>query len=333
MLFFTSKIFKIFAILIAVSFLTPAITDLSAAQTMQTETFFNRQYYNLRTIARYYGFRLSFRSNRVYMTGKFHNFTFTPEKMAASFNGVQMTLSHAVYSKNGSCYISKIDYDTILMPLIDRTNMKRHKVQTVFIDPGHGGKDVGAEGIYYSEKNLTLRLASKVRTLLRKANFNVIMSRRSDTYLTLKERADLANKSNADIFVSIHFNSAANKKVYGLESYCMTPVGASSSNSSKIEWQKHNGNLHDRNNFALAYLMQRSMLGHSKALDRGVKHARFLVLREVKMPAVLVECGFLSNPDSERIIGTDLYLNQIAKGIAYSIINYKKVAENATLKK
>ena len=86
----------------------------------------------------------------------------------------------------------------------------------------------------------------------------------------------------------------------------MTPVGASSSNSSKIEWQKHNGNLHDRNNFALAYLVQRSMLGHSKALDRGVKHARFLVLREVKMPAVLVECGFLSNPEEAALLNTEV---------------------------
>ena len=333
MQFSGSRILKIFAVFAAVNFFIPAVTELSASRPMQTVTFFNRQYYNLRTIARYYGFRLSFRSNRVYMTGKYHNFFFTPEKMTASFNGVQITLSHALYSKNGTFYISKIDYDTMLMPLINRTNMKQHKVNTVFIDPGHGGKDVGAEGRYYSEKNLTLRLASKVRFLLRQAGFNVIMSRRSDTYLTLKERANAANKSKADIFVSIHFNSAANKKVYGLETYCMTPVGASSSNASKIEWERHNGNLHDRNNFALAYLMQRSMLGYSKALDRSVKHARFLVLREVKMPAVLVECGFLSNPGSERIIGTDRYLNQIAKGIAHSIINYKKAAENAALKK
>ena len=109
----------------------------------------------------------------------------------------------------------------------------------------------------------------------------------------------------------------------------MTPAGASSSNGSKIEYTKYPGNNFDQNNFALAYLMQRSMLGYSKALDRGVKHARFLVLREVKMPGVLVECGFLSNPESERIIGTDRYLDQIAKGIVTSIINYKRVAESA----
>ncbi|MBR2723327.1 MAG: N-acetylmuramoyl-L-alanine amidase, partial [Lentisphaeria bacterium] len=210
-------------------------------------------------------------------------------------------------------------------------NVKRHKVRTVFIDPGHGGKDVGAEGRYYSEKKLTMRLAAKVRVLLKNAGFNVVMSRRSDAYLTLQQRASIANKNKADVFVSIHFNSAANKKVYGLETYCMTPVGASSSNASKIEWKSYNGNRHDKNNFALAYLMQRSMLRYSNALDRGVKHARFLVLREVEMPAVLVECGFLSNPESERIIGTEKYLNQIARGIAQSIISYKKVAENGGL--
>ncbi len=309
----------------------PAVQELSAAPKMQTVTFFNRKYYNLRTIANAYGFRLSFRSGRVYMTGKFHNFYFTPEKMTASFGGVQMTLSHALYSKNGTYYISKIDYDTMLMPLIDRRNLKRHRVKTVFLDPGHGGKDVGAEGRYYSEKKLTLRLAAKIRSLLKQQGFNVIMSRRSDVYLTLNKRAELANRYKADIFVSVHFNSASNKKVYGLETYCMTPVGASSSNAAKIEWDRHAGNANDRNNFALAYLMQRSMLAYSNALDRGVKHARFLVLREVKMPAVLVECGFLSNPHSERIIGTDRYLNQLAKGIVKSIMNYKNAAENAEL--
>ena len=87
----------------AINLFVPAITELSAARPMQTVTFFNRQYYNLRTIASFYGFRLSFRSNIVYMTGKYHNFSFTPEKMNASFNGVQITLCHAIYSKNGTC--------------------------------------------------------------------------------------------------------------------------------------------------------------------------------------------------------------------------------------
>lgn len=330
--FISSRFFKISIIFIVASCFVPAIPNVSAAPKMRTVTFFKRPYYNLRTIANYYNFRLSFRSNRIYMTGKYHNFSFTPEKMIASFNGVKITLSHAIYNQNGTYYISKIDYDTMLMPLINRKNMRRHQVKTVFLDPGHGGKDVGAEGRYYSEKNLTLRLAEKVRVRLRKAGFNVIMSRRADAYLTLAKRADIANKYKADIFVSIHFNSAANKKVYGLETYCMTPVGASSSNASKIEWKRYPGNTHDKNNFALAYLMQRSMLQYSRALDRGVKHARFLVLRDVKMPAVLIECGFLSNPNSERIIGTDRYLDQIARGIAQSIINYKRAAEDAALK-
>lgn len=304
---------------------------VNAAPAIKSVTFFKRQYINLRTIANVYGFRLFKRSGRLYMTGKYHEFSFTPEKMTAAFQGVQFVLSHAVYDNKGVYYISKTDYETILMPLINRNNMKRHKVRTVFLDPGHGGRDVGAEGRYYYEKVLTLKLAAKVRTYLKKAGFNVVMSRRSDGFISLKDRAAAANRSKADIFVSIHFNSAANKKVYGLETYCMTPAGAASSNSTKIDNKRYSGNNYDRNNFALAYLMQRSMLGYSKALDRGVKHARFLVLKEVKIPAVLVECGFLSNPDSERIIGTDLYLNQIAKGIAHSIINYKKVAEKAGL--
>lgn len=329
MIFFKRKIIKIFAVCIAVFGM---MTSVFAAPKLRTETFFKRQYVSLYSIANMYKFRVTARGGRVYMTGKHHNFSFTPEKMISSFNGVQMTLCHSLYQKNGIYYVSKLDYDTMLLPLINRYCMSKHKVKTVFLDPGHGGKDVGAEGRYYYEKSLTLRLASKVRSILRKNGFNVIMSRRSDVFISLNNRVAAANRYKADIMVSIHFNSAANKKVYGLETYCMTPAGASSSNASKIDNRKYPGNKYDRNNFALAYLMQRSMLAYSKALDRGVKHARFLVIKEAQMPAVLVECGFLSNPDSERIIGTDRYLNQLANGIARSIINYKRVAEEAALK-
>ena len=324
-----STIIKIFLVCLCTLWL---FSLFSAPPKLRTETFFKRQYVSLYSIANLYKFRVTSRLGRVYMTGRYHNFSFTPEKMASTFNGVQITLSHALYNKNGVYYISKIDYDTMLLPLINRYNMRRHKVRNVYLDPGHGGKDVGAEGRYYYEKSLTLRLASKVRALLVKNGFRVVMSRRSDKFVSLNDRVAEANRLNADIMVSIHFNSAANPKVYGLETYCMTPAGASSSNSSKIDYKKYPGNDYDRNNFAFAYLMQRAMLNYSKALDRGVKHARFLVIKEAKMPAVLVECGFLSNPNSEKIIGNDRYLNQIAKGIAHSIINYKRVAEEAVLK-
>lgn len=304
----------------------------SAPPKLRTVTFFKRQYISLYSIANVYKFRVTARGGRVYMNGRHHKFSFTPEKMNSSFNGVQMTLCHALYKKNGVYYVSKLDYDTMLLPLINRRMMRRHRVRTVYLDPGHGGKDVGAEGRYYYEKSLTLKLASKVRSLLIKKGFKVIMSRRSDAFISLKNRVAIANRHKADIMVSIHFNSAANKKVYGLETYCMTPAGASSSNASKIDYKRYPGNSYDKNNFALAYLMQRAMLSYSRALDRGVKHARFLVIKEAEMPAVLVECGFLSNPQSERIIGTDRYLNQIAGGIAHSIINYKRAAESAGLR-
>ena len=329
MKFFEHITVKIFAVVILALWLMPVF---SAPPKLRTATFFKRQYISLYSIANMYRFRVTARGSRVYMTGRYHSFSFTPEKMAASFNGVQITLCHSLYQKNGVYYVSKMDYDTMLMPLINRHKMRKHYVKTVFLDPGHGGRDVGAEGRYYYEKSLTLRLASKVRSLLVKNGFRVIMSRRSDAFISLNDRVAAANKYKADIMVSIHFNSAANKKVYGLETYCMTPAGASSSNASKIDYKKYPGNNFDRNNFALAYLMQRAMLSYSKALDRGVKHARFLVIKEAQMPAVLVECGFLSNPTSEKIIGNDRYLNQIAKGIAHSIVNYRRVASEASLK-
>ena len=152
----------------------------------------------------------------------------------------------------------------------------------IFLDPGHGGKDPGALGNNLKEKDIALSVTLKVGEILKRHNVEVIYSRTTDVFLELSERTNLANKANADIFVSIHCNAAENINAKGVETF-------SYPNSSK--------------GTALAKCIQDSIL-QSKVytLDRGIKTANFAVLRQSNMPSALVELAFITNVDDSKIL-------------------------------
>ncbi len=296
---------------------------LQANWGLKTQTLFGKKYYAVSDIAKINHLQTRRSGKRTILSNKNHEFYFTANSQKATYNGIELLLSHPVADHGGKVYISYTDYNTVMLPLLSRKSLKKQTIRTIYIDPGHGGNDVGAQGRYYNEKSLTLRLSKKIAAELRKAGFKVVMTRTYDKTLTLDKRVEIAKGGKADIFISVHFNAAADKSVYGVESYCFTPAGAASSNSSKIDWSSYSGNNFDRNNFALTYLIHRNIIHNTKALDRGVKHARFLVLKKINCPAVLLECGFITNPNSEKIIGQNNYLDKIAKGVARAMINYR----------
>ena len=180
---------------------------------------------------------------------------------------------------------------------LDRTYYK------VFLDPGHGGSDPGAiaNGIYEDELNLTI--AKKVQNLLKNQGIEVEMSRTSDVFLTLMQRAELANDYNGDIFISIHNNAFSSSSAYGIETYY-----TSSKSTSKN----------------LATPIQNSMVSKTGGYNRGVKTADYVVTKNTTMPASLVEGGFLTNPSEAAKLKTDDYQNKLAKGIADGIVKYLK---------
>ncbi|MEC0089651.1 N-acetylmuramoyl-L-alanine amidase family protein [Paenibacillus macquariensis] len=175
-----------------------------------------------------------------------------------------------------------------------------HKI--VVIDPGHGGSDPGALSISKKhEKDFTLAVSLKVQSLLLKeSNIDVVMTRDSDTYPTLSERAQLANRLYADVFVSIHGNSNPSSKPSGTETYYYQR------SSSK-----------DLANVIHKYLIKATGLS-----DRGVKSNSLHVIRETKMPAVLLEIGFLSNSSDELMMYSDDYQNKVAQAIVNGIKEY-----------
>lgn len=184
---------------------------------------------------------------------------------------------------------------------------------TVVIDPGHGGHDSGAVAEdKTTEKALNLRLAPRVVSMLRERGYNVIMTRSTDEFIALSERAAIANRNDADIFVSIHFNSAGSASAYGIE------VLYASEND--VELKKDAGDQ-----TLLAREVLNAVLKETGANNRGIRNRPELaVLRRTKMTACLIEGGFMSNPDELEKLKSDSYLDKLANGIVKGIENYNR---------
>ena len=185
------------------------------------------------------------------------------------------------------------------------------KPEVIIIDAGHGGKDAGAnskkEG--YEEKELTLQTAFLIADQLKQLGYTTIMTRKQDNYIPLEARAEIANAVDADLFVSIHYNYSVSKEAEGIEIFYYkegkTPL------SSRVTQSK-----------ALGLEVLKKIVKNTGAESRGVKQANFAVVRETKMPAILIEAGFLSNPSERSRIHDQKYRQSLAQGIAQGIDAY-----------
>ena len=282
-----------------------------------------KRYYPAADLAMRYGMSCNQTQFQLRLQNRFNRIDIRPDKRQFSINGVNYHLCFAP-ARRGKFYLSALDRDKLLEPILKPAIVPRHRVATIVLDPGHGGKDEGARGIRYKEKDITLQVARKVRDLLRRNGYTVHMTRDRDISLTLPQRTQIARQKGADLFLSIHINAAETRSVSGIECFAMTPSGASSTNSAKPESHWYKGNNFDSNNIALTNQIHRHLLAQSRGSDRGVKWARFQVLREVSCPATLLELGFISNRAEELKLGSPAYQNKLAQGIANGVINYHR---------
>lgn len=266
------------------------------------------------------------------LTNKTARLQLTVDSREARFNGLQLWLLYPLATRDGEIYISQLDVEATFRPFLAAPKYEPgKKIHTICLDAGHGGKDPGNQASGKREKDLTLRLAADLRDELRKMGFRVVFSRTSDRYVELSERPALARKYGADVFVSLHFNGTGGDRsaAQGSEVYALTPAGAASTNSrgEGAGSRAYTGNRNDARNLVLAGLVQRSLVRTLGTADRGVRRARFEVLREATMPAVLIEAGFLSHPTEGKKIFTAAYRKQMAQAIAEGIKSYKQAVE------
>jgi len=246
-------------------------------------------------------------------------------------NGVTHWISVPAIESHGQLWIASLDVLKVIDPIIrqGRTPNKT-MVRTIVLDPGHGGSDRGTRGVTGREKELTLDLAKRVQRLLETAGFKVIPTRATDENVSLDDRVALTERKHADLFVSLHFNSGGNAQ--GIETYCVPPAGAVSTANPFRRFfgggdDKCSANQFDEKNVWLAHCVQRSLLQITGANDRGVRRARYVVIRDAPCPAILVESGFLSNVGEEQRLLAPEYRDKLAKGITDGILEYKKTVE------
>lgn len=298
--------------------------------------FLGTEYVNLQEWARSHGFKAQWTvwKEEVKITSEWSTLVFNVDSRRAVLNGVSVWLSTAIAYRNGAAYISPKDLTTTVHPVLFPSREPAGKViKTICLDPGHGGKDPGNREGKYQEKKYALLLAEETKAALTKAGFKVIMTRTGDTYPELEDRPQLARKRDADLFLSLHFNSAdsrAARSVQGVETYCMTPARTSSTNTRGARGgAAAPGNRHDSKNMLLAFHVQRAMLRELGAEDRGVRRARFAVLRHAEMPAALVEAGFMTHPTESKKIYSSAYRRQLAQAITSGVLAYKRAVERS----
>ena len=220
--------------------------------------------------------------------------------------------------------------------------------KTIVIDPGHGGKDPGAAANGVTEKNINLAVGLELAKALTARGYNVVMTRQTDIYLKLQERTDIANNVNADLFVSVHINALPNKKTAsGFEIYIMAlPSDKDAMNLAKIENREYvEGKGYDIQNVdrktemllrILGDMQQNNKISEStdfagSLLNAGkrnglpmkrIAQAPFFVLRGAGMPAVLLELGFVTNPNEARLLSQPAYQQKIALAMTEGIMNY-----------
>ena len=241
------------------------------------------------------------------------------------YAGLEYWLGFAPQIVNNLAYIQSVDAKKTLQPLIDSPNYRLPR-GTIVIDPGHGGSDTGTRSVSPAadEKQYTLDWALRLRPLLEARGWKVVLTRTSDTELSLLDRVTIADKANAALFLSLHFNSGApNRELAGVETYCLTPNGMPSHLVRGYEddmRQTFPNNAYDEQNLMLAVRLHRSIVRHTGAPDRGVRRARFMgVLRGQNRPAVLIEAGYLSNPAEARKIATPEYRQTLAEAVARAL--------------
>ncbi len=250
-------------------------------------------------------------------------------------NGIRTWLCFPIMEKDGQYLVSRVDLAKTLEPqLRPQLIPNLGQFKTVILDAGHGGHDRGAISSYGYEKDFALDVARNIKPLLEAKGLNVKMTRDRDVFVPLELRARIANSAKDAVFVSIHFNATnSNPSAAGFEIFSLTPRGAPSTDDDALALRFMNmeaGSPVDAPSLALSMSVYHSVVGHLPEYDRGIKRARFAVLRLTKIPAVLVEGGFLTQRGESQLIAQSTWRQKLAQSIATGILKYKGLVDNKT---
>ena len=270
------------------------------------------------------------------VTGPAGSMNLNVDSREMRWKGARYWLSHPVRQVNGVTLIPRVDlvktFDPLLRPNVE---IPRQPLQGVVVDPGHGGGDQGtraARGL--NEKDANFDVSRRLVRLLEKAGIPWVLTRNKDIYVDHADRSKKASDRPGYIFISIHFNEDSDRDTTGWETFTLSPQYAPSTSSGGTligdEDEIWPGNQFDHQSFLLGQAIHRAaVLAKSNApSDRGLKRARFKVLRLARAPSVLVEGGFMSNPREAALLKTEAYRQQVAQWVFEGILAYKRSQES-----
>ena len=246
---------------------------------------------------------------------------------SAAWNNRRLWLGYAPTLAGNRPHVHAIDLSRNLRPLLKPEPWRLARKKTIVLDPGHGGGNRGTRSILSGskfEKEYSLDWARRLKPLLERKGWTVHLTRDSDVEMPLTDRVAFADKKEADVFISLHFNSSFPKlDPRGIETYALTPFGLPSTTSrspSEDRNTEYPGNDFDSYNLRLAATIHNSLILATGSTDRGIKRARFMtVLQGQKRPAILIEGGFLSNPEEARLISSPAHRQKLAEAIANAL--------------
>jgi N-acetylmuramoyl-L-alanine amidase len=297
------------------------------------------EYVDLRDLAKAFSLKAAWIKNETDLTlseGKTVRFVFEGNQKDFYLDGLRIFLGVPALKHKDSLWISQLDVVKIVAPLIrpaaHREFLPATEPKLIVIDAGHGGIDPGTqnEKLKLNEKTFTLDVSLRLAKLLEARGWRVALVREKDVEVSKDKKADLllrnefANKKKADLYLSIHFNSAG-PAVSGIETYSLAPqfmLSAGDETGDEMTKAFYPGNKQDYANMLLGEQMHRAMITGLKTPDRGLKHARKAVLRMLDCPGVLVECAYLSNDAEARRVATPEFRQQIAESLAAGLQNY-----------
>lgn len=246
-------------------------------------------------------------------------------------NGIRMYLGYPTLERSGTLYVPELDWQFTISSILIPPRLSSHQkqVRTIVLDAGHGGKDPGAQNLTLGldEKDLTLEVAKRLERHLKKAGFQVVLTRKNDRYLPLKQRSTIARQAKADLFLSLHFNASTQNSANGIETFAFTLLNQPSTSRTELDASDkifRRANRYDALNTLLAYTVQKHLIHATKQVDRGVKRSRFWVLEELSCPGALVELGFIRHPETATQLQSEAYLERLASTLATAIVQYQQ---------
>ena len=258
---------------------------------------------------------------------------FRIHKRDATLNQTKVFLGKPILLHQGKLHVSRRDFDLTLSPLLTPQIFPNPpKLYHIVIDAGHGGKDVGTQNtrLGLKEKDLTLDMALRLKRSLESHGYKVSLTRADNRFVKLEDRTLIANKLKADLFISLHLNAAANPRAYGIETFAM-PLSSHppTSRDKTVAGDKthHPANAKDPWNALVCYHVQNALCSHTGARDRGCKRARFVVLKALNCPGILIEGGFLTHPTEGQRLGSATYREKLVQAITKGVLGYQKTLD------